>query len=126
MQGPQGSKLPEVDKDLEANQKVSTNPPQTSLGKNDDVEGSENVPNRSNNGSTVHDRDSGEVLRDDPAESSSKSKLTDKDSSTYNGRSINVSNGASRHVRQQTVWGRTPVSVTIFFRFHEFWLCLFR
>ncbi|CAK9163605.1 unnamed protein product [Ilex paraguariensis] len=102
------SKSNEVDDDLKVNQKVSSSAPQTSLPQHDNEEESMNRINANNNSSVVEADEPGEVLEDDPAETSSINILIEKSPSSCVRKSTTVSNGPVRSVRRPTVWGRTP------------------
>uniref|UniRef100_A0A5B6YI02 Putative rho GTPase-activating protein REN1 n=1 Tax=Davidia involucrata TaxID=16924 RepID=A0A5B6YI02_DAVIN len=101
-----GSKSPEVDDHLEANQQLSPSSPQTFLPQHDNVQGSENFLKQGNNSSGVQTNESVELLGDDPAETSSVQQLIDKNSPIQ--KSATISNGPVRSVRRPTVLGRTP------------------
>ncbi|KAK3038338.1 hypothetical protein RJ639_031434 [Escallonia herrerae] len=97
----------QVDDDLEANQRLSSCPSQSSM-QHDNVEGSEDITDQITSSPTVQAIKSGELLRDDPAESSPRHELNFKNRSTGIEKPTNVSNGPARSVRRPAVWGCTP------------------
>ncbi|CAI9771322.1 unnamed protein product [Fraxinus pennsylvanica] len=90
------SRSPEVDDALIDNIILPSNPIQIYLPQHDSMEGSDNVPNQSDDDSKIQAND--ELLGIDPAETS------------VSLRSIKSSNGSIRNALRPTVWGRTPVS----------------
>lgn len=92
------SRSPEVDDTLKDDIKLPSNPIQIYLPQHDSTEGSDNVPNQSND----------ELLGIDPAETS------------ISLRSIKSSNGSTRNALRSAVWGRTSVSICIHLFFYFF------
>ncbi|KAK3030730.1 hypothetical protein RJ639_036534 [Escallonia herrerae] len=109
----------QVDDDLEANQRLSSCPSQSSM-QHDNVEGSEDIADQISSSPTVQANKSGELLRDDPAESSPRHELNDENRSTGIGKPTDVSNGPARSVRRPAVWGRTPAKKNLSMESIEF------
>ncbi|KAK2992107.1 hypothetical protein RJ640_023490 [Escallonia rubra] len=109
----------QVDDDLEANQRLSSCPSQSSM-QHDNVEGSEAITDQITSSSTVQANKSGELLRGVPAESSPRHELNDKNRSTGVEKPTNVSNGPARSVRRPAVWGRTPAKKNLSMESIEF------
>ncbi|KAK3038349.1 hypothetical protein RJ639_031445, partial [Escallonia herrerae] len=109
----------QVDDDLEANQRLSSCPSQSSM-QLDNVEGSEDITDQISSSPTVQANKSGELLRDDPAESSPRHELNDENRSRGIGKPTDVSNGPARSVRRPAVWGRTPAKKNLSMESIEF------
>lgn len=88
------SRSPEVDDALIDDIILPSNPIQIYLPQHDSMEGSDNVPNQSDDDSKIQAND--ELLGIDPAETS------------VSLRSIRSSNGPTRNALRPTFWGRTP------------------
>ena len=105
------SKSSEVGDGFEANQKLSSSPPQTSLLHQENVENSGKFQTQSNSCSAMQGSYSGEQLEEVPVEASSIHKLAGQRSSPHIKKSTTIASGPMN--KRPTVWGRTPVSITM-------------
>ncbi|KAL6317562.1 hypothetical protein AAG906_030315 [Vitis piasezkii] len=100
------SKSSEVGDGFEANQKLSSSPPQTSLLHQENVENSGKFQTQSNSCSAMQGSYSGEQLEEVPVEASSIHKLAAQRSSPHIKKSTTIASGPMN--KRPTVWGRTP------------------
>ncbi|CBI19246.3 unnamed protein product, partial [Vitis vinifera] len=91
---------------FEANQKLSSSPPQISLLHQENVENSGKFQTQSNSCSAMQGSYSGEQLEEVPVEASSIHKLAGQRSSPHIKKSTTIASGPMN--KRPTVWGRTP------------------
>ena len=117
------SKSSEVGDDFEANQKLTSGSPQTSLPHQENVVNSEKFQPRSNSCSAMRTSDSGGRLEEDPIVASSIHKLGGQCPSPQIKKSTTLASGPMH--KRSTIWGRAPVSISMSSPLIDFFFFLF-
>ncbi|THG17884.1 hypothetical protein TEA_019482 [Camellia sinensis var. sinensis] len=103
-----GSKCNQSDDDRKANQKSSSSSPQSSSAQHDNVQRSEDFSNQSDLSSAMQANQSGEILEDNPAETSSEHKLIDNSLSSCIQNSTSTFNEPVPGAQRPSILGCAP------------------
>ncbi|KAF5955355.1 hypothetical protein HYC85_008211 [Camellia sinensis] len=102
------SKCNQSDDDRKANQKSSSSSPQSSSAQHDNVQRSEDFSNQSDLSSAMQANQSGEILEDNPAETSSEHKLIDNSLSSCIQNSTSTFNEPVPGAQRPSILGCAP------------------
>ncbi|KAL7245550.1 hypothetical protein ACSBR2_000811 [Camellia fascicularis] len=103
-----GSKCNQSDDDRKGNQKSSSSSPQSSSARHDNVQRSEDFSNQSDLSSGMQANKSGEILKDNPAETSSEHKLIDNSLSSCIQNSTSTFNEPVPGAQRPSILGCAP------------------